>query len=345
MRQFPVDPAPHLPPRRSVRQLMAITLLCLLPGAQLQAWFFGPGVWLQIALAVLLALALEAAMLALRGRPLRPFLSDLSAPLTAALFALSLPPLAPWWLAAVGMVAAIVVAKHLYGGLGCNPFNPAMVGVAVVILCFPREYAQWLAPAELAGELPGWRDSLLAILGGALPEPWQWDAISRATPLDVMRQLGRSGATIGEVRSDPSWGVLGGRGWEWIGGYFAIGGLALVALRIIPWQTPAAVIGSVVAISLPLWLLDPGLTPSPLQQVFSGGLLLCAFFIATDPVSGCSTPRGRLVFGCGVGVLVLAIRRWGGYPEGIAFAILLMNCAAPWIDRYSRPRLYGEARR
>ena len=119
----------------------------------------------------------------------------------------------------------------------------------------------------------------------------------------------------------------------------------MITLRVIPWQTPTAVVGSVVLISLSLWLLDPTQHLSPWQTLFSGGLMLCAFFIATDPVSGCTTVRGRWLFGCGVGVLVLAIRRWGGYPDGIAFAILLMNCAAPWLDRHGRPRIYGEAKR
>ncbi|HEX5755996.1 MAG TPA: RnfABCDGE type electron transport complex subunit D [Arenimonas sp.] len=345
MRQFDTGVAPHLPPRRSVTRLMALVLACLLPGALVQAWCFGPGVILQILLAVLFALLLEAAMLQLRGRPLQPFLTDLSAPLTAALFALSLPPLAPWWLAAVGMVAAIVVGKHLYGGLGHNPFNPAMVGVAVVLLCFPLEYTQWLQMQSSSLALPGWRDSLLAILGGELPSPWQWDAISGATPLDVLRQLDRSGAELDAIVADPAWGLLGGRGWEWIAAAYALGGIALIARRAVPWQTPAAVIGSVIVISLPLWWLDPTQHLSPWQHLFSGGLMLCAFFIATDPVSGCTTARGRWLFGCGVGALVLAIRRWGGYPEGVAFAILLMNCAAPWLDRYSRPRIYGEAKR
>ena len=176
MKTFDTASAPHLRAPRSVRGVMGLVLVALVPGILAHAWFFGPGIAIQIALATAFALGFEAAMLRLRGRPLRPFLTDLSAPLTAVLFALCLPPLAPWWLAAVGMASAIVLAKHLYGGLGHNLFNPAMVGVAVVLLCFPREFTQWLPPAGLAADaaVPGLGDSLRAVFTGELPSPWRW---------------------------------------------------------------------------------------------------------------------------------------------------------------------------
>lgn len=345
MKTFATASAPHLPPKRNVRTVMGLVLLALLPGVVACSWFFGPGVWLQIVLATLFALGFEAAMLRLRGRPLRPFLTDLSAPLTAVLFAVSVPPLAPWWIAAIGMAAAIVLAKHLYGGLGHNLFNPAMAGVAVVLLCFPREFTQWLPPGGLDPSigLPGFADSLRAILTGELPAPWRWDTIAQATPLDTVRTLAGQGATLAEIRHDPLFGDFGGRGWEWVANFYAIGGIFLLWKRVIPWQVPVATLGTVVLLTLPFWLYDPDLHPFPLQHVFSGALVLCAFFIATDPVTGCTTPRGRLVFGIGVAVLTLVIRRWGAFPDGVAFAVLLMNCAAPWIDLHTRPRIYGEA--
>lgn len=346
MKTFDTAPAPHLPaPRRSVRTVMGLVLLALAPGVAAHAWFFGPGIGLQILLATGFALAFEALALRLRGRPLRPFLTDLSAPLTAVLFALCVPPLAPWWVAAIGMAAAILLAKHLYGGLGHNLFNPAMVGVAVVVLCFPREFTQWLAPAGLQGAaVPGLADSLQAVLTGRLPPPWGWDALAQATPLDSLRTLAGQGATLAEIRGQPLFGDFGGRGWEWIANFYALGGLFLLWKRVIPWQVPVALLGTTVLLTLPFWLYDPDLHPFPLQHVFSGGLVLAAFFIATDPVSGCTTPRGRLRFGAGVAVLALAIRRWGAYPDGVAFAVLLMNCLAPWLDLHTRPRILGEAR-
>ncbi|WP_374473651.1 RnfABCDGE type electron transport complex subunit D [Arenimonas sp.] len=346
MKTFDTAPAPHLPARRSVRSVMGLVLLALVPGLVAHAWFFGPGIVVQVALATLFALAFEAAMLKLRGKPLRPFLTDLSAPLTAVLFALCLPPLAPWWVAAVGMFAAIVIAKQLFGGLGHNLFNPAMVGLAVVLLAFPREFTQWLPPAGLDGAIapPGLLESLRAVATGELPLPWEWDTLAQATPLDAVRTLGAQGATLAEIRGAPLFGDFGGRGWEWIANFFALGGLFLLWKRVIPWQVPVATLGTTVLLTLPFWLYDPDLHPFPLQHVFSGALVLAAFFIATDPVSGCTTPRGRLLFGAGVAVLTLAIRRWGGFPDGVAFAVLLMNCAAPWIDAHTRPRILGEGR-
>lgn len=323
---------------------MALVLLALVPAIAAHVWFFGPGVLFQLALAITFALLLEAMMLRLRGRPLAPFLGDLSAPVTAALFALCIPPLAPWWIALIAMTAAIVFAKHLYGGLGYNLFNPAMVGYAVVLVCFPLELSRWLAPEGLGGATLTLADTAQAVFTGRLPPALGWDTIAQATPLDTLRQLSSQGLTLGEIRSDPAFGHFGGRGWEWIANFLALGGLLLLATRVIHWQVPAATLGTTILLTLPFWLLDPDLHPFPLQHVFSGGLVMAAFFIATDPVSGCTTPRGRLAFGAGVALLTLVIRRWGAYPDGVAFAVLLMNCAAPWIDAHTRPRIFGEGR-
>ena len=341
MRTFEVNGAPHLPAKPSVQQVMGLVLLALLPGIALHVLFFGPGIVALIGLAVLFGVALEAAMLRLRGQPLKPFLSDLSAPVCAVLFALCLPPLTPWWIVLIGMFAAIVVAKHLYGGLGYNLFNPAMVGFVVVLICFPYELSQWPAPRGLGGP-PALGESLRAIFGSGAPA---WDAVAQATPLDRLRNLGSQGLTLSEIRDAPVFGALGGRGWEWIGAAYALGGLFLLWRKVIRWETPVGLLAAVVLLTLPFHLYDPDVHPFPLQHVFTGATLLAAFFIATDPVSGCTTPRGRLIFGVGVGVLTLAIRRWGNYPDGVAFAVLLMNAAAPWIDLHTRPRIYGEAPR
>jgi electron transport complex protein RnfD len=190
----------------------------------------------------------------------------------------------------------------------------------------------------------GVADTAYAIFSGGLPAHLQWDAIAQATPLDTVRNLASRGLTIGEIRHDPLFGDFGGRGWEWIANWFAIGGLFLLWKRIIPWQVPVATLGTAIAISLPFWMADADVHPFPLQHVFSGALVLAAFFIATDPVSGCTTPRGRLIFGAGVAILTLVIRRWGAYPDGVAFAVLLMNCAAPWIDAHTRPRVFGQGK-
>ncbi|HRQ65918.1 MAG TPA: RnfABCDGE type electron transport complex subunit D [Xanthomonadaceae bacterium] len=341
MRTFSTAGAPHTAPATDVRRVMLLVLLALLPGVLAHLHYFGPGVLVQIAIALAAAHALEAAMLRARGAPMQRFLLDGSAAVAAVLFALCIPPLAPWWITVVGMLAAIVFAKHLYGGIGHNLFNPAMVAFAVVLVCFPFEMSQWLPPRPLAGHAIGLVDALRAIFLGELPAGLGWDAVAGATPLETVRHMSSEGRTLTEIRADPLFGDFGGRGWEWIANWYAIGGLFLLLTRVITWHVPVAVLGTTILLTLPFHLLDPDFHPFPLQHVFSGALVLGAFFIATDPVTGCSTPRGRLIFGAGVAVLTLAIRRWGAYPDGVAFAVLLMNCAAPLIDRYSAPRIFG----
>lgn len=341
-RSFPVSAAPHVAPQTSVAKVMLQVLLALVPGVLAYVWFFGPGVLVQMALATFFALLFEALMLRWRGRQLRPFINDYSAVLTAVLFALCIPPLAPWWISCIAMLFAIVFAKHLYGGLGQNVFNPAMVGYVVVLISFPQAMTAWLPPLALSAADLDLGAVLVTIFTGQVPAAGGWDAITQATPLDVLKTGIESGSLVPELRALPVFGIFGGKGWEWIAGGYALGGIYLLYKRVVSWQVPAAVIVSIIVLSLPAWLIDPTVNASPLQHVFSGAALLAAFFIATDPVSGCASGRGRLIFGAGVAMLTLVIRRWGGYPDGVAFAVLLMNMAAPMIDRYTRPRMYGE---
>jgi electron transport complex protein RnfD len=321
---------------------MLQVIYALVPAIAAHAWFFGPGILVQILLATGFALAFEALMLKIRKKPAGLFLGDYSAVLTAVLFALCVPPLAPWWIALFGMLFAIIIAKHLYGGLGQNMFNPAMVGYVVVLISFPQAMTAWLPPLSIAQESLGLWDSVVTIFTGHLPSPLDWDAVTEATPLDTLRTGIASGQMISEARQSPVFGDFGGLGWEWIANWYALGGVWLLWRRIISWQIPVAMIGSVLVLGTAAWLADPGNNPAPLQHVFSGALIIGAFFIATDPVSGCTSNRGRLIFGAGVGVITLVIRRWGGYPDGVAFAVLLMNMAAPLIDRYTRPRIFGQ---
>jgi electron transport complex protein RnfD len=339
-RSFQTSGAPHIPPTTSVAGVMLQVLLALVPGVLAYTWFFGPGVLIQITLATVFALLFEGLMLRLRGRPLKPFINDYSAVVTAVLFALCIPPLAPWWISCIAMLFAIVFAKHLYGGLGQNIFNPAMVAYVVVLISFPQVMTAWLPPVALAEHHLGLSESLIAIFTGQVAGGW--DAVTQATPLDILKNGVEAGRMVPEIRSAPIFGDYGGMGWEWIANWFAVGGLYLLYKRVISWQVPVAVIGSAILLSLPFWLVDPDSNPLPLQHVFSGAIILAAFFIATDPVSGCVSNRGRLIFGAGVAIITLVIRRWGGYPDGVAFAVLLMNMAAPLIDRYTRPRMYGE---
>ena len=320
---------------------MQQVLLALLPGMLAMTYYFGWGVVINVVLAVGFALTSEALMLWLRKQPLKMFLTDNSAVVTAVLFALALPPLSPWWLIAVGVGFAIIVAKHLYGGLGHNPFNPAMAGYVVLLVAFPKDMVQWLPPSVSTESGFNPLDTLVIKLTGHLPVGMSWDAVTAATPLDLVKtQLGLN-KTISEITTNPLFGDFSGRGWEWVANWYFIGGVWLIYKRTISWHIPVSVLLSLGAIATLYYLVDQDLYPSPAYHIFSGAAVIGAFFIATDPVSSSTTPVGRILYGTGIGVLTYVIRTWGGYPDGLAFAVLLMNMAVPLIDRYTQPRVFG----
>jgi len=345
MRFTPIRP-PHLRPAVSVTRVMSEVLIALVPATIAYVWFFGPGILINMAVCVTVAALAEAAVLAARGRTALPQLADLSAIVTAVLLAFALPQLTPWWVTATGAAFAIIFAKQLYGGLGYNPFNPAMAGYVVLLISFPVEMTQWLPPAgmDLAGDRPGLGASLAYVLNGQLAAPLSWDVVGGATPLDdVKTQLGLM-RTVDEVRSSPLYGDFGARGWEWINNFIAIGGVWLLYRRVIRWHIPVAVLLGVIIPATVFYAADPGHNASPAFHLFSGATMLGAFFIATDPVSAATSDRGRLIYGFGVGLLTYVIRAWGGYPDGVAFAVLLMNMAVPAIDHFTVPRAYGHER-
>lgn len=184
-------------------------------------------------------------------------------------------------------------------------------------------------------------ESLRLILDGSLPTGLTWDAISSATPLDEMRGQLDLNLTIEEIRQSPLWGDFGGRGWEWIANWFLLGGLYLLWRRIITWHIPISMLLALGVSAGLFWLVDPHTHPFPAFHLFSGAAILGAFFIATDPVTACTTRKGQLIFGASIGVILFVIRTWGGYPDAVAFAVLLMNIAAPTIDDYTQPRVFG----
>lgn len=345
--EFRTAEPPHVVAPNTVAHVMRIVIYALLPTIAVQVVFFGPGLLIQSTLAVATALATEALALHLRKKSLRLYLTDGTALITALLLALCLPPLAPWWLVVSGTAFAILLAKHAFGGVGMNIFNPAMVGYAVLLVSFPAQLLTWLPPdvPELrTTELSFWQ-TLQTIVTGRLPEPFRWDAITSPTPLDALRTNLAMGMTMQEARSSPIFGGLGGRGWEWINLATLVGGIALLALRIIRWQIPVAMLGSLAVCASIMYAIDPGAYAGPMFHLTSGASILGAFFIATDPVSAATSDRGRLIYASGIGVLTYVIRTWGGYPDGVAFAVLLMNLAVPLIDRYTIPRIYGHTER
>ena len=341
MMRFRTVTSPHVLLDASVGQVMRRVLYAMLPGVAALVWFFGWGVLVNLVIATAVALAAETAMLAARGKPLAPHLGDFSAVVTAWLLAVALPPLAPWWLTAIGVLSAIVVAKHLYGGLGYNPFNPAMIGYVVLLISFPREMSTWLIPHGV-GQTQAMTlvETLRAIFVG-LPEV---DGLTGATPLDVLRTQMGLGLSVAEIRNSPVFGLVSGHGWEWAALGFLLGGLWLVYSRAADWRLPAGMLGGLAILSTVFYLTNPPQYPPPWFHLWSGAAIFGAFFIATDPVTASATPRGRLIYGAGIGILVYIIRAFGGYPDGVAFSVLLMNIAAPTIDLYTQPRVFGARR-
>jgi electron transport complex protein RnfD len=333
--------SPHIHAPSAVNKVMLQVSLALVPALAASTWLFGWGVLLKVLIAVAVALASEALILKLRERHIAATLSDGSAVVTALLLAIALPPLAPWWLITVGVAFAIIIGKQLYGGLGFNPFNPAMLGYVVLLISFPLEMTTWLAPGGLREGSLGLGETMGYIFAGTQPTAGL-DSLTMATPLDTVKTRLGLEHTMEEIMAAPLFGTLGGKGWEIINGLILLGGIWMIFKRIISWHVPVAMLGSLFLIAGLFHLINPEHYAGPLFHLFSGGALLGAFFIATDPVSGATSDKGRLWFGAGVGILTYIIRSWGGYPDGVAFSVLLMNMAAPTIDYYTQPRVFGQ---
>jgi electron transport complex protein RnfD len=339
--EFKTGTSPYLPVSNDLSRLMLKVILGLIPGALCLFLFFGWGVITNLLIATATAVASEAVMLRLRGKPVAPALGDYSAVLTGLLLGLALPPLAPWWIPFIGSAFAIVIAKQLYGGLGYNPFNPAMVGFVVLIISFPLQMTLWSPPSGVEGETLAFTDTLQLIFTGVVPAGSLLDSFTMATPLDTAKtQLGLN-YTWSEIVNNPVYGSFAGRGWEWINLAYLVGGIWLWRRSAIHWQIPAGMLGGMFVISLLFYIADSDSFGSPIFHLFSGATMLGAFFIATDPVSAATTPRGRIYYGAGIGIIAYIIRTWGGYPDGVAFAVLLMNMAAPTLDYYTQPRVFG----
>lgn len=320
---------------------MRKVLLSLIPGIAVYAWLFGGGILITLALATATALVTEALMLKLRHRPVQPFLSDYSAVITAWLLALAIPPLAPWWLIVVGTAFAIIIAKQLYGGLGYNPFNPAMIGYAVLLISFPVIMTKWPAALSLADTKLSFMDQFHYIFSHALPANITMDAVTSATPLDYLKTQLKLKQSMDSIQAAPLFGTLGGKGSEYVAIAYLLGGLFLWQQRIITWHLPTAFLGGIAVISGLFWVVDPAQFANPVFHLFSGASMLAAFFILTDPVSGPTTPKGKLYFAAGVAVITYLIRVYGGYPDGVAFAVIFMNICVPLIDAYTQPRVFG----
>ncbi len=339
---------PHTHARASTARIMLSVMIALVPATAWGLWLFGWPALNLFAVTVLAAVLSEAASLAVAGKPIAKYLLDGSALLTGWLLAMTLPPWAPWWVGVLGSAFAIVVGKQIFGGLGQNLFNPAMLARIMLLIAFPVELTTWPAVQPLVSEpSPGFVQGLSITFIG-IPGV---DGVAGATPLGHVKTAFSQGLTLSQSLPglySPMNGFLGyvrGSLGETSGLLVLAGGLWLLIRRTITWQIPAAMLGTLALVSGVFHLASPERFADPLFHLFSGAALLGAFFIATDLVTSPSTSPGQIIFGAGCGLLVFIIRTWGSFPEGVGFAVLLMNALTPVIDRYTRPRIYGRTRR
>lgn len=336
--------APHAISASNVSKVMLTVVATLIPATLYGFWLYGwPSIFLWI-ITILAALLGEAASLKLAARKALPSLFDGSALLTGWLLAISLPPWAPWWIGVMGGLFATVLGKQVFGGLGYNLFNPAMVARVFLLISFPVQMTVWIAPLPItAASAPGIHDSLLILLNG-IPK---LDAVSSATLLGFAKTELSRGIDLFHsliAASAPGISFSGARSGslgETASLLIASGGLVLLFMRIITWHIPVAMLAGIAIPAAIAHAVDPTRYLDVSTHLLSGGAMLGAFFIATDYVTSPNTKAGQIVFGTGCGFLTYVIRTWGGYPEGVAFAVLLMNALTPVIDRYVRPRILG----
>jgi len=321
--------APLLRQELTTPAAMKDVWLALLPATAAALWYFGLSALLIILVSICGAVLTEWLF---TDKEKRQFaLSDTSAGLTGLLIALTLPPGLPLWMAFLGGAVSIGLGKVIWGGLGSNLFNPALLGRAFLLGTFPIAMTTWGAAGS-----PG---DFFQIHSSNLAMPFmqaQIDSISAATPLGLMK-FEQQGTALWSLFIGNTAGSIG----ETSSLLLLLGGLYLLVRRSIDWRIPAAIFITATLFSLLMLLTGGDQYPSPLFTLFSGGLLLGAFFMATDPVTSPLTPRGCWIFGIGIGFLVVLIRFFGGLPEGMLYAVLLMNAATPLIDRYTQPRIFG----
>ncbi len=304
--------SPHLGTADSVSRIMWTVIIALLPAVAMSVYYFG---WVSLAListCVAAALITEAIINQLKGESYT--INDGSAAITGLLLALTLPPTFALSSAVIGTVFAIAVGKHIFGGLGYNIFNPALLGRAFLQASFPVAITTWTNPATI-------------------------DAVSTATPLGAFKF-----EKISTELLDLLYGNTGGCLGETSAVVIIAGGLFLIIRKHADWRIPLSYLSTVFIMSGIFWLIHPAEYADPIFHLFSGGLMLGAFFMATDMVTSPITPRGAWIFGIGAGIILVIIRLWGGLPEGVMYSILLMNGLTPLINRYTRPKFFGEPR-
>jgi len=322
-----VSPSPHISSDLSVNKLMYGVVISLIPAFLVSVYFFGIGALIITAISIVSCVFAELLIQRyIMKVPVR--ISDGSALVTGILLAFNLPSNLPWWMVVIGAIFAIGVGKMTYGGLGNNPFNPALVGRVFLLISFPVQMTSWPLPVES-------RFQYTDATTGATPLGFLKEALRNGEAIpDVLKQIpdhmqlfmGQMGGSLGEVSA---LALLLGFGW-------------LMYKKIITWHIPIAIIVTIYLFSAILWLADPSVNASPLFHILTGGVMLGAIYMATDLVTSPMTKAGMILYACGIGLITVIIRKFGAYPEGVSFAILIMNAFVPLINKYIRPKRFGE---
>ena len=324
-----VSGSPHVHGDSSVKKIMYTVVIAMVPAMLVSVYFFGLDALRVLVISSLSCLFFEWLIqkYLIKG-PVTIF--DGSALITGILLAFNVPSNLPTWIIIVGAFVAIGMAKMSFGGLGKNPFNPALVGRIFLLISFPVQMTSWPEPKMLFGSIASQPDAM----GGATPLGFLKEGLKNSTVPELMSKMpdlmmdfiGFIGGSLGEVS------VVA----------LLLGAIYMLIKKVITWQIPFAYIGSVVVFTGILWLIDPDMYVNPVFHLLTGGLILGAFFMATDMVSSPISPWGQIVFGIGCGVITILIRIWGAYPEGVSFAILIMNAFTPLLNRWLKPKLFGE---
>lgn len=330
MSKLIVSLSPHQLGENSVKKLMYGVLIALLPTLFVSVWFFGLGAIVVTLTSVLSAVLFE--FLITKYVLKKPnTITDGSAMITGLLLAFNLPSNLPIWLVIIGAFVAIVIAKSSFGGLGNNPFNPALIGRVFLLISWPVQMTSWPVPSPISEKLLGYTD-----------------VTTGATPLGKLAEASRNGDAISSlVEKIPDYwhmliGYTGGSLGEVAAIALIIGFMYMLMKKIITWHIPVSILGTVTIFTGILWLINPVKYADPAFHLLSGGLLLGAIFMATDYVTSPMSKRGQIVFGVGIGLLTIIIRVWGAFPEGVSFAILIMNAFVPIINMYMKPKRFGE---
>jgi len=323
MKDIYVTSSPHIRSPEDVPWIMRQVIYALIPGALVGIYFFGVPAIKVILISTLACIMFEILWQRLVGQPIT--VKDGSACLTGLLLAMNLPAGSPWWLVVIGAAVAMILGKHVYGGLGNNPFNPALVARVFLLISFPVHMTTWAQPRAFLSSTA--------------------DAVSGATPLGALKTAIFEHGTVAAYGDfnllDPFLGNIGGSLGEISALALLLGGIYLIGRKIISWHIPVIYIATVFIFTGICWLINPNMYAPPLFHVIAGGLMIGAFFMATDMVTSPITNKGKIVFAVGCGVITVVIRLWGGYPEGVSFAILIMNAFVPLINKATGPKKFG----